>query len=267
MTMQISPTKINPEKNTPRKNNPSISNTTHRLGFLLSILLGGTLLGSWICPASRVWWDSIDQSIFFYLNGSIDTPSVWSALWATLNSRIMDLIPLLLLLPFLLAPDLVIPGAERIRASCELLIILLTMLVVRTAFEDGIELLDWRSNSPSMTLQPFNSLSQMYPDLHPKDSSSHSFPGDHAGVLMVVAGFFLLQRVNRWSLLAGGIAAVFFLPRLFSGAHWFSDVIVGGGFIASISIALGYFVTHPRNWAHALSQRIYQHKLTPGWLR
>ncbi|HSC75133.1 MAG TPA: phosphatase PAP2 family protein, partial [Pseudomonadales bacterium] len=215
----------------------------------------------------RAAWDAIDQSVFFYLNGTIATPSTWSALWAVLNSRIMDLIPLLLLLPFLLIPNLVTQREERLRACCELLIILAVMLVVRYVFSYVIEWLHWRGNSPTLTLQPAHLLSQMYPQFHPKDSSSHSFPGDHSGVLMIVTGFLLLQRVNRWSFLACAIASVFFLPRLFSGAHWFSDVVVGGGFIASLSIAIGYFVSSSRHGAAALAQKICQHRFTPVWLR
>lgn len=240
---------------------------THKAGLLLCLALGSVVLGSWLCPVSRVWWDAADRALFFYLNGSLAAPSAWSQLWAILNSRIMDLVPLLLLLPFLLLPGLVIDRERRIAAGCHLLLILLLMLVIRTIFEDVTEALHWRGNSPTLTLEPAYRLSELYPALDPKDSSKKSFPGDHSGVLMIVGSFLLLQRLNRWSILAAGIAALFILPRLFAGAHWLSDVAVGGLFIASLSMAAGFFTPWSRQWADELAGRIYRHPLTPGWLR
>lgn len=253
------------QSNTPATNN---GNTTVQWrGFLAALLLGTIILGSWICPVSRIGWDAVDRAVFFYLNGSVATPSLWSHFWAVLNSRIMDLVPLLLLLPFLVVPDLVIDRNRRITACCHLFIILIIMLIVRFSFEQITDILHWRGFSPTLTLQPAHLLSDMYPALNPKDTSNQSFPGDHSGVLMIVASFLLLQGINRWNWFITGVAVFFMLPRLIAGAHWFTDVAVGGLFIASISMAAGFFTPWPLAWATALGARIYQHPLTPRWLR
>ena len=242
--------------------------TVHWRSFSLFLLASAALFGSWLWPVTRAGWDQLDAAVFFALNGSLASPSPWAHFWAVLNVRIFDLLPLALLLPFLLWPGLVLARQERIFACCHLFIILATMLVVRTVFEEiGENLLHWRGLSPSLTLEPAYRLGELYPALDPKDGSKESFPGDHAGVLMTVVGYLLLQRRNRWTALATGIALFYMLPRLFGGAHWLSDVIVGGGFIACVSLALGYCTSWPRLWAAELALRVQRHPLTPPWLK
>jgi membrane-associated phospholipid phosphatase len=242
---------------------PTIQKTDWR-GFWVSLLIGNIILLSWLYPPIREYWDAADRAVFFFLNGSIATPSTWSAMWALLNSRVMDLAPLILLLPFLLVPDLLIKRDQRIHACFHLLILLLILLVIRTIFEDAVEALKWRGKSPSLTLQPVYLLSEMYPSLDPKDMSKGSFPGDHAGVLMAVACFLLLHRMNALALI---VTIIFIMPRMVSGAHWFSDVAVGGVFIASMTMALGFFTALPRKWADKLTQSFYHHQLMPRWLK
>jgi len=242
----------------------TIDHKTHWRGFWVSLLIGNIMLASWVYPPIREYWDAIDRTVFFFLNGSIATPSAWSAMWALLNSRIMDLAPLILLLPFLLIPDLLIKRDQRIYTWFHLFIVLLVLLIIRTICEDGVEVLEWRGRSPSLTLQPVHFLSQMYPALHPKDMSKGSFPGDHAGVLMAVACFLLLHRMN---LIVLTLTVIFIMPRMVSGAHWFSDVAVGGVFIASLTIAFGFFTAPPRKWADKLTRRFYHHRLMPRWLQ
>lgn len=233
----------------------------------LCLGLAALLLGSWLLPTTRAGWDALDAAVFFTLNGTVASPSSWSLFWAVLNSRVTDLLPLLLLLPFLLLPRLVLPREGRITACCHLFLILALMLVVRTAVDIARDTLGWRGLSASLTLQPAHLLSDLYPALDPKDSSKQSFPGDHSGVLMIVAGFLLLQRRNGWTLLSSLIALFFMLPRLVGGAHWLTDIAVGGAFIALISLGLGYFTAWPRLWAEELGGRIRQHPLTPSWIK
>jgi len=95
-------------------------------------------------------------------------------------------------------------------------------------------------------------LSDIFPHLEKKwqlkDSSSQSFPGDHASVLLIWAMFMTVysrtigQRVVIW-----GLALLFMMPRLVAGAHWGQDDYIGGVMIALL--ALGWscytpFVAH-----------------------
>lgn len=236
-------------------------------GLVLCLGMAALLLVSWLLPATRAGWDALDAAVFFTLNGTVASPSGWSWFWALLNSRVTDLLPLLVLLPFLLVPELALRRDQRITACCHLFLILALMLVVRTVLDIVRDSLAWRGNSASLTLQPAHLLSEMYPTLDPKDSSKQSFPGDHSGVLMIVAGFLLLHRRNGWTLLSSSLALFFMLPRLVGGAHWFTDIAVGSAVIALVSLGLGHFTPWPRLWAEELGGRIRQHPLTPGWLK
>lgn len=229
---------------------------THWRGFIVCQLLGLGLLASWLFPATRSLWDAVDKSVFYALNGTLNpAPSLWGEFWALLSFRPMDVVPLFALLPFLLIPNLVIPRSQRATACIQLAIILFVMLVVRWIVNEITDELNWRGYSPSRTLQPAYLLSGLYPYLHPKDSSNSSFPGDHAGVLMIVSSFLLLHRFNRWSFVIAAILLLFLMPRMIAGAHWFTDVVVGGTLIATQSLAYGYFTPWPKRWAEQLAAR------------
>ncbi|HNE25832.1 MAG TPA: phosphatase PAP2 family protein [Pseudomonadales bacterium] len=228
----------------------------HWRGFMVCQLLGLGLLASWLLPATRALWDTADQAIFYALNGTLNpAPSLWGAFWALLSFRPMDLLALFSLLPFLLIPDLLIQKNQRATACIQLFLILAIMLAVRLVVREITDTLEWRGFSPSRTLQPVYFLSQLYPHLNPKDASNASFPGDHAAVLMIVVSFLLLQRINRWSVFILAVLLLFLMPRLIAGAHWFTDVVVGGTLIATQSMAYGYFTPWPKRWAEQLAQR------------
>ncbi len=227
----------------------------HWRGFIICQLICLILLVSWLLPTSRAIWDHWDQQIFFALNGSLAPRSTWGTLWALLSFRAMDLLPLFLLAPFLVIPDLLIPRSARAQACMQLLLMLVLLLVFRVLLRQIIEALDYNRISPSRVLQPAVLMRELYPEFNAKDGSSSSFPGDHAAVLMIVSAFLLLQQINRWSVVIVAVAAAFMLPRLFAGAHWFTDVIVGGGLIATQTLAWGYFTPWLARWATALAQR------------
>ena len=101
----------------------------------------------------------------------------------------------------------------------------------------------WQRASPSLTVKGAVLISELFPGwqglLHVKDSSGRAFPGDHASVLMLWALFVsaFAGGWRRW--LVWSLAALFMLPRVVAGAHWLSDVLVGGTFLALTTIAWG----------------------------
>lgn len=229
---------------------------THWRGFIICQLLGLGLLASWLFPATRNLWDAVDKSVFYALNGTLNpAPSLWGEFWAMLNFRPMDLLPLMALLPFFLIPDFLIPRTQRASVCLHLALILIGTLVIRVVVKEITELLHWREYSPTRTLQPAYFLSEFYPHWHPKDASSSSFPGDHSAILMIATSFLLLQRVNRWSVYILAVFCLFTAPRMIAGAHWFTDVVVGGTLIATQAMAYGYFTPWPKRWAEQLAAR------------
>jgi membrane-associated phospholipid phosphatase len=70
-----------------------------------------------------------------------------------------------------------------------------------------------------------------------KDGSSKSFPGDHGTTALLFAASFTYLAGWRLGLLACFYAAFLCLPRLITGAHWLSDIVVGSGSITLFFMA------------------------------
>ena len=45
------------------------------------------LLGSWLLPGGHAVWRSIDESVFFFLNGSLENGDNWQFFWALMNVK------------------------------------------------------------------------------------------------------------------------------------------------------------------------------------
>lgn len=215
-----------------------LNQTFQKKPFITLNLIAAVLLASWLLPDLRQYWNQIDQGVFFLLNGTLDEGHNWQAFWAIANIRIIDLVPLIIMLSIFLIPNLIFNSDEFRDKLLGLLVVMFFLVLIRYFFSVSVEFFAWSSASPSLQLEPVNRLSELFPEWSTKDSSKHSFPGDHAAVLWVWAGFVIATSNKSWRYGALLIAMLFMLPRLFSGAHWFSDNIVGGGFVALISLAV-----------------------------
>jgi membrane-associated phospholipid phosphatase len=231
-------------------------------GMVICHFVAFGLLISWLAPATRVFWDALDHEVFVLLNGSLSEPSGWSMFWAILNFRGADLLPLIVLLPLLVVPGLVFEGRQVLPAVTALFALLLLFLVFRIVVDKTSDFAGWSGDSPSKIYlqEPERKppgfevvlLSEMYPGINPKDESNNSFPGDHAAVLILVVSFFFLAQINAWTVLAmlGGL--FFMLPRLFSGAHWLTDDVIGGFLNAYLTLAWGFFTP----WLYWATERL-----------
>jgi len=215
--------------------------TMHYRGFLGFQLFALLLLISWLAPETGKFWQQWNSSLFYLFNGSLENNKYWSLLWAILNNRLADLIPVIVIFPILLRSNLIFNATEVRQGFVGLCLLMFVMLFFRVMVDKTVKIMGWTGNSPSLELSPFISLEALFPQLSPKDSSGSSFPGDHASVLMLIAIYVLLHRLNRWSLLVAALAIVFMLPRLFSGAHWLTDQVIGGSLIAFFTVAWGRY--------------------------
>jgi membrane-associated phospholipid phosphatase len=196
---------------------------------ILAILVFATLL-----PVFNELWRALDTVFFYVLNNSLgEVQNNWNYLWAILSVRIADLLPLIFILLFFLA----FKKNTRIKELSFFVALLFLMLIIRELLDFFVAYFEFSRVSPSMVLETIR-LSVLYPEINLKDSSSESFPGDHAAVLFVWFGFFV-SRVKRFRFLALLMVLFFLIPRLISGAHWLSDVLVGGLGIALFTLAFG----------------------------
>lgn len=204
--------------------------------LFLQLGLAILLFASWAySDSARAVWDQIDQAVFFALNGSLDGNPAWQRLWAHGNSHACDFVSAAilgsLLLHFMLAD-----GAKHLTERAAIGIFIGLSLVVTGAA--GGMMLDEPRASASLVLKPVHYLSELVTDVKTKDRSGNSFPGDHATVLWMVTLCFWYFGGRRYGLAALGVALLFVLPRLFAGAHWFTDVTAGALALSLASAAI-----------------------------
>jgi len=228
--------------------------TNSRVKLAIGVTSGILLYVSWLFipgirvgmadeyhAAAGIFWDQLDLGVFYCLNGSLMAPGLWRDVMAVANNRSFDLIPALLM--FVIYSFFVYSGTKQEMRKRIVLgaFMSIYMLVSVQAMSKLVFRFDRRSPTKTQSVSPAIKISEFY-DWKLKDASSSSFPGDHATVLMIFTGFVCFYgRKRRYIIPTIAMAIVFSLPRLFSGGHWFSDVIVGSGTTALIFLPLAFY--------------------------
>ncbi len=221
---------------------PPVFGTTWRpVPFILFHLIAFLLLLSFLIPSGFDFWRQIDTPIFFTLNGSLDEGGAWAWIWAWANTRYKDMILAVIMLLFLVFPGFGFQRNQLQQALVGFLALMILMIPFRFFFYEFAKLMDLTGPSPSITLLPSIMLTELFPNIPAKDASSRSFPGDHATVLLLWAGYLLMNKRCLGSYFAAALAALMILPRLIGGAHWFSDVAVGGFVVALPVLAWAFY--------------------------
>lgn len=221
----------------------SFSARLRPVAFLACLVLASLLLGSWIWPPTSALWDRLDRGVFHVLNAPLDANALWAHLWGIANMRATDLAVALVMFAALVRDGWFFTGAQLRQALYGFLVLLIVLTVIRTGLVlpvlNGLEL---HRPSPSLVMDDALRLSAMFPDWAAqwgmKDSSIRSFPGDHAAVLLLWVGLLVARgrRDRRYQALA--LAFLFVLPRLVSGAHWATDILVGSVSLCLVTLAL-----------------------------
>ncbi|MFB2854352.1 phosphatase PAP2 family protein [Aeromonas allosaccharophila] len=201
--------------------------------FLLCYLVGGLVAISWAALPAHGPWDQWDLAIFHTVNGWLGQSPLWADLVAITNNRLFDLVVLgcmgLILARCFFARDL---AGRRQLVAMGIVMLLSAVVINQLGHRLPVE-------RPSPTLLVADALRvTQISGIPTKDSSGDSFPGDHALFLMIFAGFALRYLPRRASLYAMLMVPLFSAPRIFSGAHWFTDVYVGALGLASLCLPL-----------------------------
>jgi membrane-associated phospholipid phosphatase len=212
-------------------------------------LLALILLASWLWPPARLLWDRFDAQVFHLLNAPLASNVAWAHVWAVCNMRLVDLGVGLIMLGILVKGNWIFTAAQVRQALYAFLAVLVLLLLIRVGLlNELVKAMHWQRASPSLTVEGAVRLTVLFPDWardwQMKDSSGRSFPGDHASILLLWAIFIspFARSWRRW--LVWGLAMLFTLPRLVSGAHWLSDVLVGGLFLSLIAIGWGLYTPY-----------------------
>ncbi|WP_339523596.1 phosphatase PAP2 family protein [Pseudomonas sp. EA_35y_Pfl2_R111] len=225
---------------------PSFINQQWRVRPLIACHIAALLLlASWLWAPSRALWDQFDLQLFALLNEPVHSAGLWAKTWAIGSMRPVDLGVGVLMLAVMLKADLVFSGVQVRKALYAFLAALIVMLLFRVGFAELVKLMDWQRPSASLVVEGAARLTELFPTWEErwdmKDSATRSFPGDHASVLLIWALFLSFFARNWRLLLVWSMAVIFMLPRLVAGAHWASDALVGGVFLALLGLAWACF--------------------------
>ncbi|MEH6474299.1 MAG: phosphatase PAP2 family protein [Sneathiella sp.] len=208
--------------------------------FLYCYLTAAALALSLVWTPSSDLWVRVDEATYYLFNGSLNADPFWAKFWGYLNVHEANyaagaFMVLILGWYFLFTKDEIL--IKRLSAvTAVVLMVGLGVIVAKTGFRD------FERYSPSLTLTPFVDLNLLVDGIRAKTQSRNSFPGDHGVTTIIYSSLVILLLKSRsLVVLATLFALANNLPRLFGGAHWLSDVIVGGGAIslAVVPFALG----------------------------
>ncbi|OCA59429.1 hypothetical protein A9R10_20085 [Aeromonas piscicola] len=190
--------------------------------FVPCYLVGGLIAISWSVLPAHGPWDHWDLAVFHLVNGWLGQSQLWADVVAVTNNRLFDLavlacMGLILATCFFRSHE---SGRRRLVAMG------VVMLLGALAINQFGHLLPVSRPSPTLTVADALRVSQLSA-IPTKDSSSDSFPGDHALFLMIFAGFALRYLPRGAGMTAILMVPLFSAPRILSGAHWLTDVYVG----------------------------------------
>ena len=209
--------------------------------FFIFHALAVFLLASLFLPPTEELWRSFDTACFRILNESLIGHPVQQAFWAVANIKITDIFGASFLLCSFLLYIFEAEGNERRRRLAQLLYTLLwfeiSIFACKQIYTPICESSGLSRHSPTLVLQNAFMLSEVVPWAKIKDSSYFCFPADHASIVFQWCAF--LWYFAGWKRGASIFfcSLIFLLPRLISGAHWTSDLLVGSGSVVLIALA------------------------------
>ncbi len=200
-------------------------------------------------------WKQLDYAAFKALNGSLRDNSSARYFWALTNHRAFDLVQAtlvgLLYAVFVFRGK---SGEERVkRVQAGFYMAVCTVI--------GLQFFHFTLfffNRMSPTMIPVEGAIRLSLMEHitwgVKDISARSFPGDHSAFLFLITIFIFYNAGWRFGIVSSVLTVLGILPRLVGGAHWMTDVVVGGGTIALV-VASWALATPLREKGLALSLR------------
>jgi len=211
--------------------------------FLSYHIVALTLFFSWCFPFTNLFWQKIDAVCAESLHNFLIEKPFTQAFWALANIRLCDLFGAVFMICFSL-----LWACDANACKSEKKIRLFQCLYVLIWFELGILTLKeflfpfvintyFLRDSPSLVMQLPCLLSETIPWLKVKVSSHWSFPSDHAFIILQWATFMYVFAGKKIGALAYLSSIFFILPRLFSGAHWISDIFAGSLPLALIIVS------------------------------
>ena len=219
----------------------------HWKAFSTLLLVAFCLLISWHIEITRSLWALLDHNVFCLFNLSLEGKPFSQIFWALANIRTADLFGVLFIVGFFLLYILEATGVERrIRISQFLYLCLwgeIGILVSKELLAPCLKSLGMTRVGPSLLYENAVLVSKAIPWLKVKDISFSCFPSDHAIIILQWLFFIFFFCPWKKRIIPLFTLVFFLLPRLFAGAHWASDILVGS--IAYVSVIMAFALYTP----------------------
>lgn len=220
---------------------PASKNWNYK-GLLLCHLLVAILGTSLFFPLFAGAWSAVDIFFFKALNGTLKDRPLWQAFWAMANHKLADWVEDIVFIVFFIFYVKAAQRPDRLKKVANLLFIvtysaLIIYFVNRLLFRETLNI---PRASPTLVVESSIKLSEHISWLKIKDDSSKSFPGDHGTTALLFTAAFCYLGTKKQKVLACLYGTFLCLPRLITGAHWLSDVIVGSGSIVLFFLSWAY---------------------------
>lgn len=204
--------------------------------FILCLSLGVLWIAAWLEYATfRAWFDRVDSAVFFTLNGAMASRPWLMNTIAVGNSHWMDIIMGCTVVAVFYCFARADHAQQVMPRLCTFFVPML-MTVGAKLILRHFETLE--RHSASLVLEPAYHLSDYVDWIVAKDISYDSFPSDHGSLLLISVICMWFYGGRRFGLPMTFIGLLFCQPRLFSGAHWFSDMAVGSVAVALMASAI-----------------------------
>jgi len=202
------------------------------------------------------WWVGTDNVVFRYFNSQLGHAGTLQTLWAITNWRPFDTVAALIILVFVVVW---LRAGNTEQKLAQFLVFCLLLLAAKACEHVISDLVQYRRQSPTLVYPDAVRLSELIDWVRVKDRGSTVFPGDHAFVIFATIGFFWLHASRKIAVGSTVILLPFTLPRIAVGAHWLTDVAVGGLSMALMLLCVAYATP----LAHRLSAALRQHAARP----
>jgi membrane-associated phospholipid phosphatase len=210
--------------------------------LLLWHITGALLFASLFWPVTKIYWEMVDIAFFKMINSTLRDRPAWQLFWAIANHKLADWVEDLCVLCFFITYVRQAHKSLRKRKVSELLFCVLYIgaiiyFINQMLFRENLSI---PRLSPTLVVDDSVRLSQEIPWMKIKDDSSKSFPGDHGTTALLFAASFSYLAGWRLGILASLYAAFLCMPRLITGAHWLSDILVGSGTITIVFLSWAF---------------------------
>ncbi|HKZ00017.1 MAG TPA: phosphatase PAP2 family protein [Rhabdochlamydiaceae bacterium] len=200
------------------------------------------LLSSLFCQPLQYIWERFDSAFFQSINQTLREHPWWQTFWALASHKNTDWLADLFFLGFFIHYICKAPIGKRTERISQIIFCLFYCAAIIYFFNRLFlrEHLHIPRLSPSLVFTDAIILSDIVPWISFKDTSTACFPGDHATTALLFAACYTYFAGIRSGLFAIGFALFLCFPRLITGAHWISDIVVGSGSIALIFLSWAF---------------------------